>query len=217
MEVAEQRAVVRADVDDQILLPEREQLHHLAIQLGEVLAQDPGRAAGVGVVRREEDGRIDDQAELHQLALRAVQELGRIRRLLVRPRADRVHRVDRRQEAEEQDRTQVGRAAHLAALDEDAAAGSGGFLDRIRSLGHGRSALSGVNRVAVPGDGFRDSGLDTRHGCESQRLELCDVGAAPGVLPGKSLPGTMSISRPKQAATRWATFAIVTSPGTPMW
>ena len=141
MEVAEQRAVVRSDVDDQVLLRERKQLHHLAVQLGEVLAQDAGRAAGVRVVRREDDVRVHDQPELHQRARLRSAGARPDSRLLVGPRADRVHRVDRRQIAEEQDRTQVRRAADLAALDEDAAAGSGGFLDRVGNLGHGDRRL----------------------------------------------------------------------------
>ena len=40
------------------------------------------------------------------------------------------------------DRTEVGRAAHLTALDEDAAAGSGGRLVRVRNLGHRASVCS---------------------------------------------------------------------------
>ena len=51
---------------------------------------------------------VDDQADLHQLALLASQQLGRIGGLFERPLADRPHLVDRRQVAEKQHRFEVG-------------------------------------------------------------------------------------------------------------
>ena len=136
VEIRQQRAVVRPDVDRQRLFPDRIEPHHFVVQLGEVLAQDARRAARVGVVRREQDCGIDDEAELHELAVRAVQQLRRIGRLLVRTASDRIHRVDWRQIANKQDRTQLLRAANLAALHKDAAARLGGFPIRVKNIDH---------------------------------------------------------------------------------
>ena len=72
------------------------------MQVGEIVAQQFGGAAGVGIFRREDDHRIDRQAELHQVAVAAMQEVGRKPRLLARHLADRHHLVDRRHVAERQ-------------------------------------------------------------------------------------------------------------------
>ena len=65
----DQRAVVRADVDDQIVFGQAEHLRRLSAYSSAKLSRRMlGHAAGVGIFRREEDGRIDHQAELHQLA-----------------------------------------------------------------------------------------------------------------------------------------------------
>ena len=42
------------------------------VELGEIVAQQLGHAAGVGIFRREDDHRIDRKAELHQLAIAAI-------------------------------------------------------------------------------------------------------------------------------------------------
>ena len=133
-EVLQERAVVRSDIDDQLGPAQPEERRRFALQLGEIFAKDSRRAAGVRILRREEDRRIDDQAQLHELARRAAEEFRRIRRLLVRPLTDRPHLVDRRQIAEEQHRLEIGRSADLAAIDDDAAAGARGageFLRRV--------------------------------------------------------------------------------------
>src|SRR5215470_12814399 len=66
LEVREQRAVIRADVDDEILRSKLEQRRGLRIELGKIIAQQLGGAAGVGIFGREDDDGIDRQAELHQ-------------------------------------------------------------------------------------------------------------------------------------------------------
>ncbi len=98
----------------------------LALQVGEIVAQQFGGAAGIGIFGREDNGGIDRQAELHQLAIAAMQEIGREPRLLMRHGPDRHHLVDRRHVAE---RKHVGKrrvAADLAAFDWNAAARAGG-------------------------------------------------------------------------------------------
>ena len=70
LEVRQQRAVVGADIDDEIVLAEAEHGGDLAVQIGEIVAQQIGGAAGVGIFRREDDDRIDREAELHQVAVR---------------------------------------------------------------------------------------------------------------------------------------------------
>ena len=107
-EILEQRAVVRSDVDDQLVPLQPEQRRRFALQLGEILAQNARRAAGIRILWRKQDRRIDNQAELHELALPAVQHFRRVRRLLVRPLADRPHLVDRRQVADEKHRLERG-------------------------------------------------------------------------------------------------------------
>ena len=97
-----------------------------ALQFGEVVAQDLRRPAGVGILGRKQNRRIDDQAELHELALLAVQDFGGVGRLLVRALPDRAHLVDRRKIAEKQHRLKFLRAAHLTTVDDDAATGTGG-------------------------------------------------------------------------------------------
>ena len=88
LEVGEQRAVIRADVDDQILRLELEHRRCFGIKLGKIIAQQFGGTAGVGILGREDDDGIDRQAELHQLALGAIQKAGRKPGLLPRHCAD---------------------------------------------------------------------------------------------------------------------------------
>ena len=88
---------------------EPEHLRGFGIELGEIVAQQLGRAAGVGIFGREDDDGIDREAELHQLAFRAVQQIGRKPGLLPRHLADRHHLIHRRHVAERQ---HGRRAAH---------------------------------------------------------------------------------------------------------
>ena len=46
-----------------------EHRRRLGVELGEIVAQHLGHAAGVGIFRREDDDRIDGEPELHQLAV----------------------------------------------------------------------------------------------------------------------------------------------------
>src|SRR5262249_7347997 len=71
-EVAQEGAVVRADVDHQVPGSKRKPLHQLVIELREVLAKDTSSAARICVMRRENNVRIDDQPKLHQCASPAV-------------------------------------------------------------------------------------------------------------------------------------------------
>ena len=104
LEIRQQRAVIGTDIDHEIVFAEAEHGGGLALQLGEIVAQQLGGAAGVGIFGREDDHRVDGEAELHQVAARAVQQAGRKPWLLVRDRADRHHLVDRRHVAERQHR-----------------------------------------------------------------------------------------------------------------
>ena len=124
---AQQRAVVRADVHDESAGAGVDDLG-LAIldHFREVLVQDARRAAGVGIIRRKEHRRIDDAAQLHQLAMRAEEQFGRIGGLLARPLADRTHLVDWGNIADEQDGLEVPTVAQLAFLDDQAGPGAGG-------------------------------------------------------------------------------------------
>src|ERR1700722_3324212 len=68
VKIRQQCAVVGADVDDEIVLPESDQRSRLAVEPSKVLAQNPGRAAGIGVARREQDFGIEAEAELNEFA-----------------------------------------------------------------------------------------------------------------------------------------------------
>ena len=117
-------------------------------EIGEIVAQQLGGAAGVGIFRREDDDRIDREPELHQLALAAIQEIGRKPRLLPRHLADRHHLVDRRHVAERQHGLERRVPADLAAFDRDACAGAGGPRDFLRKRRH--SSPSDAVRSAAP-------------------------------------------------------------------
>ena len=118
---AQQRAVVRADVNDQPAFAGIEDVG-LAIldHFREVLVQDPRRAAGVGIIRGEEHRGIDNATQLDQLAMGTEEQFGRIGRLFARPLADRTHLVDRGNIAHEEDRFEILAVAQLAFLDDQA-------------------------------------------------------------------------------------------------
>ena len=84
LEIRQQRAVIGADIDDQIVRAQSQHGGGFAVQVGEIVAQQFGGAAGVGIFRREDDDRIDREPELHQVAVTAMQEIGRKPRLLAR-------------------------------------------------------------------------------------------------------------------------------------
>ena len=69
LEIAEQRAVVRAEVDHEVALAKLQHGRSLAIEIGEIVAQELRGAAGVGIFRRKDDDGIDRQAELGQVAI----------------------------------------------------------------------------------------------------------------------------------------------------
>ncbi len=62
---------------DQIVLGQAEHLRRLGVEARRNCRAGAGHAAGVGIFRREDDDRIDGEAELHQFAIRAVQQVGR--------------------------------------------------------------------------------------------------------------------------------------------
>ncbi len=135
-EVRQQRAVVRSDVDDQL-----------------------GAAAGRAAASLRAAARRSSRAGFCVVPLvygysggnriagstirpsctswhrRAAQQLGRVRRLLVRPLPIGPHLVHRGQIAEKQHRLEIGRSTHLTAIDDDAAAGAGGAWQARESLG----------------------------------------------------------------------------------
>ena len=87
---------------DEIVLAEPQHLGGLGIEIGEIVAQHLGHAAGVGIFGRENDDGIDGEAKLHQFAFGAVEQRGRKPRLLARHLPDRNHLVHRRHVAERQ-------------------------------------------------------------------------------------------------------------------
>ena len=127
LEIRKQRAVVRADVDDEIVAGRgRASPRSRAASSAKLSRSSLRRAAGVGIFRRKDDDRIDGEAELHQFAFAAMQQVGRKPRLLARHLADRHHLVDRRHVAEREHVIERRVSADLAAFDRDAGAGAGG-------------------------------------------------------------------------------------------
>src|SRR5258708_6723165 len=105
--VAQERAIVGADIDDQIARVHAHNLSTLPIEIREILAQYPRCPAGIGVLRWKQDARIDDQTKLHEFAAIAVQHQRWIPRLLAGRTADGRHRVHRRQKTQEEDALQI--------------------------------------------------------------------------------------------------------------
>ena len=134
LEIRQQRAVIGADIDDEIVgFPAPASPTDSRAELGEIVAQQLGGAAGVGIFRRKDDDGIDREAELHQLAVAAMEQVGREPRLLPRHDADPHHLVDRRHVAEREHVIERGVAADLTALDRNAGAGAGGARDFART------------------------------------------------------------------------------------
>ena len=133
LEVAQKRPVIGANVDHQVPRLQTQQRSRLAAQFGKVLAQDPRRAAGIGVFRRKEDLRIDHQAELHELAVPATQKQRRIGRLLARSLSNGPHLIDGRQITEEQNRFELALVADLTAFDDGARTGARRSVASMRS------------------------------------------------------------------------------------
>ena len=102
-EVAQQVAVVRADIYDQIIRSQFDYAFAFLVHFSKVLSQDLGGAAGVGIARRKEDRGIYDKPELDQMTLGAVQYLSRVAALFMRSFAYGVHGIDRRQVAQKKD------------------------------------------------------------------------------------------------------------------
>src|SRR6202011_1464733 len=84
LEVAQERAVVGADIDDQLLWLEWIKRVHLARKLGEIFTEDFRRAAGVGIRWREKNRGVYGQSKLSEGAIFTKQQLRGIGRL-VRP------------------------------------------------------------------------------------------------------------------------------------
>jgi hypothetical protein len=117
LEVDQQRAVVRSDVDDEITRCEPELRRRLPAEVGEVVAQNPRRAAEVRVGIGKQHFRRNLEADLRQPAVLATKQLEGKRRLLDGAFADRGHRIDRGHIAEEQQRPHLRRRAYLAVQD----------------------------------------------------------------------------------------------------
>ena len=101
LEVAQERAVVGTDVDDQLIGFERIKGFHFAREFGKVLAKDFRRAAGVWIRRWKKNCRIHDQSELGESAVLAKQQLRGISRLFCQWRTNDRHRIHGREIAEE--------------------------------------------------------------------------------------------------------------------
>ena len=147
LEIRQQRPVIGADIDDEVVLAEAQHSGGLALQIGEIVAQQFGGAAGVGIFRRENNRRIDGEAELHQIAVRAMQQAGRKPRLLMRDGADRHHLVDRRHEAQRQHRVERLVPANLAGFDRHACASAGGARYFRRTQKHQLRTRHEISRL----------------------------------------------------------------------
>ena len=110
LEVRNQRAVIGADIDHEVVAAEAEHFRRFRIQLREILAQDAGHPAGVGIFGRKDNDGIDGEPELDQFAFMAVQQAGRKPRLLAFDCPDRNHLVDRRHVTQQGHRLPAGRA-----------------------------------------------------------------------------------------------------------
>ena len=72
LEIQYQGAVVRSDVDGEVIFGKFKHARCFGIELREVVAQYPCHAAGIRIFRREDDDRIDREAQLNQFAIRAM-------------------------------------------------------------------------------------------------------------------------------------------------
>ena len=102
LEILQQGAVVRADIDDEALTVERDYLGAFAVKIGKVVAQDSRRAAKIGITVREQDFGRDFEADLDMPAAATAQHLQRVGRLLGRHAANLRHGVYGRDIAKEQ-------------------------------------------------------------------------------------------------------------------
>src|SRR5260370_12413342 len=66
--VAEQCAVVRSDVHNQIIVRQFNFRANFAIKLSEVLAENAGRSAGIGIFGRKQDIWLHGKSQLHEMA-----------------------------------------------------------------------------------------------------------------------------------------------------
>ena len=183
----EQRAVVRPDVDDQIVGRADRAAATSRVQLGEVLAQDPGRAAGVRVARREEDARVHDQAELDERAAPAAQHLRpdtpAARAAARRSAASGSPAADSRGRAPDPDPSTV---ADLAAIDDDARHRSrrGQRLHTIPPSDWYVRFWLAEPAIAYQATAFAQARRRARRGRVAERRELADVrAAAPRAAP----------------------------------
>ena len=139
LEILQQRAVVRADIDDQAVRRERDHVGAFPVKIGEVLAQDARRAAEIRIAVGEQNLCRHLQADLDMAAAGAAQHLERIGRLLDRHAADFRHGVHRRDIAEEQHRIQRLRAANLATPDRR----------RVQLVFHGHGRLHSTHAAGA--------------------------------------------------------------------
>ena len=195
LEIRQQRAVIGADIDHEIVFPQAQHRRGFAGEIGEIVAQQLRGAAGVGIVRRKDDDGIDREAELHQLAVAAVEQVGREPRLLPRHDADPHHLVDRRHVAEREHVIERGVAAYLTALDRDAGAGAGGARDfaRTQNVVSVSSTRSGFGRqvgvAPVPVECRLEAFVERHARLIAQPGELRNVGTAPRCSARGSLAG----------------------------
>src|SRR5579862_9461605 len=101
-EIAEQRAVVRANVDGEILWFHRQHGLRLGIKFGEIVPKDLRRAARIRILRRKKNFFVHDESQLNQRAPRALQPKRGISRLLLRERIDGSHLIYGRQITQKQ-------------------------------------------------------------------------------------------------------------------
>ncbi len=161
LKIAQQRPVVGTDVDYEIALRKIARAgvasRHSSAKFSRRIFVVP---LGVGIFGRKQDLRIDDQPQLHELALPAAEQQGRIGRLLTRRVADRPHLVDGWQITKEQDRIERRAVADLAAFDDRARARAGG---QSRRWAHRLSVLKRsanfrkARESAGPGARLRDT------------------------------------------------------------
>ena len=129
LEVRQQRAIVGADIDHHIVFAQAQHGGGFTLQISEIVSQQFSGPTGIRIFRRENDDGINCQAELYQVTVAAVQEVGRKPRLLAWHLPDRHHLVDGRHVAEREHIIERRVAADLTALDRNAGAGAGGTRD----------------------------------------------------------------------------------------
>jgi len=102
-EISQQSPIVRPNVNHEIGLTQRANSLALAVQIKKIFPLHSSRAAYVGIVIWKEKIPAQNNAQLDEVALWAVEGLGRENRLLFGPLIDGVKLIECRHVAQEDD------------------------------------------------------------------------------------------------------------------